>query len=186
VSSDQRPIAVSAAELGAGVGETTMRFVLAAIVTLSLVVALLDVHGSTDEQPAIKRAVKAPFLDLARRDARSLCADFTASVAASFDGKSCVANVADAFRRETRGEETVACEDSPRQSVSEVSWHGDHASAVLRCTESGASGRKLELLKVDGSWQIATPARLETRVSCRGVGGQEHCAELSWIRFGGS
>ena len=47
---------------------------------LDMGLAAMRVHGSRNERAAIRRAVRAPFADLRRRDARRLWADFTPAV----------------------------------------------------------------------------------------------------------
>src|ERR1035438_2659299 len=116
---------------------TAMRVVLwgiIALVGLGLLLESIGVHGSKDERAAIRRAVRAPLADLQRRDARSLCDDFTPAVDADFadgHGSDCESNVDYAFQM-TKNEAAYAPppELPSRLQVTEISWHGSHGAAV--------------------------------------------------------
>jgi len=151
-----------------------MRLLIWGIVGLSglgLVIQLIGVHGTTDEQAAIRRAVRAPFQDLRRRDARALCEDFTPAVAAkltSVDG-SCASHVGELFARSAQDAEYVPSHgllSHGRIEVRAIRVHSDRATA-----ESVGPGRPAlvfhwQLTLVNGRWRIATPATLQMQSDC--------------------
>jgi hypothetical protein len=139
------------------------------------VVQSVGVHGSTDERAAIRRALRAPFADLKRRDARALCDDFTPSVAAGLAsgaaGSNCEQRVGALFVRARGAGEYFSPGDRPasgRLAVSAIRWRGNSATAPLRAQPEGLAGGSLRLELRDRRWRIATPARLEARTDCAG------------------
>ncbi len=150
-----------------------MRFglcVIAALVTLGLIVQTLDVHGSKDEQSAIRHALKAPLGDFRHRDGRALCGDFTPAVAAHIAagyGPNCESNVTRMFRL-TRDEPVslILRESRRRLRIKDISWHGDHATAAFADPGRPGSEQHWRLGMVGGRWRIETPARLEVRFEC--------------------
>jgi hypothetical protein len=151
-----------------------MRMLVLGIVGLSglgWVVQSVGVHGSTNERAAIRRALRAPFADLKRRDARALCDDFTPSVAAGLtrgaDGDDCEQRVSALFVRARGAGEYVAPNGGPasgRLTVSAIRWRGDRATVASSDRASGPGSLQLELRAL--RWRIATPARLEVRADC--------------------
>ena len=151
-----------------------MRLLISGIVVLSglgLVIQLIGVHGSTDEQAAIRRAVRAPFQDLRRRDARALCEDFTPAVAVkltSIDG-SCASHVG---RRVARRAQAAQPAPAPgRRAHGRVGGrasrgHGDRATAESVGPGKPALVRHWQLTRVNGRWRIATPATLQMQSDC--------------------
>lgn len=150
----------------------------------------IGVHGSINERAAINRAVRAPFVDLQRRDAHALCEDFTPPVAAHLAvgaGDDCERRVAALFQR-TRGvgEYLPPREDrtSSRLAVSAVHWHGDRATADTSY-RTGVSGRRAWSLRMHAlRWRVATPAKLEMRAYCTGHPvGASGCVDALSMRF---
>lgn len=168
-----------------------MRFglcVIAALVTLGLVVQVLKVHGSKDERSAIRHALRAPLSDFRRRDGRALCADFTPSVGAHFaagNGADCESNVARMFRLTRDEPASLSWRESPsRLRITDISWHGDRATAASIYSGRPASEKRWRLGMLDGRWRIETPARLEVRADCRHhSGGRRVCVSSLWMRF---
>lgn len=151
-----------------------MRLLIWGIVGLSglgLVIQLIGIHGATDEQAAITRAVRAPFQDLRRRDARALCEDFTPAVAAkltSIEG-SCSSHVGRLFARSAQDAEYVPSQgllSHGRVEVRAIHLHDDRATADSVGPGKPALVRHWQLARVDGRWRIATPARLQMQSDC--------------------
>ncbi|HST32233.1 MAG TPA: hypothetical protein VLJ80_01820 [Solirubrobacteraceae bacterium] len=134
-------------------------------------IQLIGVHGSTDEQAAITRAVRAPFQDLRRRDARALCEDFTPPVAVkltSVEG-SCASHVSRLFARSARDAEYVPSQgplSHGRVEVRAIRLHDDRATADSVGPGVPARVRHWQLARVDGRWRIATPATLQMQSDC--------------------
>jgi hypothetical protein len=134
-------------------------------------IQLIGVHGSTDEQAAITRAVRAPFQDLRRRDARALCEDFTPAVAAkltSIEG-SCASHVGRLFARSARDAEYVPSHgllSHGRVEVRAIHLDDDRATADSVGPGEPALVRHWLLARVDGRWRIATPATLQMQSDC--------------------
>ena len=155
-----------------------MRMLILGIVGLSglgWAVQSVGVHGSTDERAAIRRALRAPFADLKRRDARALCGDFTPSVAATLasgaPGSSCEQRVNALFVLAHDAGEYVSPDDRPadgRLAVGAIHWRGNSATAPSRAQSEGLRGGSLRLESRALRWRIATPARLEARTDCAG------------------
>jgi hypothetical protein len=151
-----------------------MRLLIWGIVGLSglgLVIQLVGVHGTTDEQAAITRAVRAPFQDLRRRDARALCEDFTPAVAAkltSIEG-GCASNVGRLFARSAEDAEYVPSQgllSHGHVGVRAIHRHDDRATADSVGPGKPAPVRHWQLARVDGRWRIATPATLQMQSDC--------------------
>jgi len=151
-----------------------MRLLIWGIVGLSglgLMIQLIGIHGSTDEQAAVRRAVRAPFQDLRRRDARALCEDFTPAVAArltNIDG-SCSSHVGELFARSARDAEYVPSQgllSHGRLQVRAIRVHEDRATADTIGPGKPALVRHWQLMRVNGRWRIATPATLEMQSDC--------------------
>lgn len=151
-----------------------MRLLISGIVALSglgLAIQLIGVHGTTDEQAAIRRAVRAPFQDLRRRNARALCGDFTPAVAAkltSIDG-SCASHVGELFARSARDAEYVPSQgllSHGRVEVRAIRLHDDRATAESVGPGKPALVRHWQLTRVNGRWRIATPATLQMQSDC--------------------
>lgn len=144
---------------------------IVAIFGLAVGVAAISVHGSADERAAIRRAVRAPLLDLRRRNARRLCDDFTAGAQAHLasGAGSCDARLAEDFRMagatllspSTDGSALAA-----RLRVNAISWHGDRATAVSFYAADRASVQRWRLQRVGDAWRIATPATLRLQAEC--------------------
>jgi hypothetical protein len=151
-----------------------MRLLIWGIVGLSglgLVIQLIGVHGSTDEQAAITRAVRAPFQDLRRRDARALCEDFTPAVAAKLTSTegSCAGHVGRLFARSARDAEYVPSQgllSHGRVEVRAIRLHDDRATADSVGPGTPARVRHWQLARVEGRWRIATPATLQMQSDC--------------------
>jgi hypothetical protein len=173
-----------------------MRILIWGIVGLSglgWAIQSVGVHGSTNERAAIRRALRAPFADLKRRDARALCDDFTPSVAAALasgaGGSTCEQRVSTLFLRARGAGEYVSPGNRPasgRLAVSAIRWRGNSATAPSRAQSDGLAGESLRLELRAQRWRIATPARLEARTDCAGdpVGGSG-CVYAVSLRFGG-
>lgn len=138
---------------------------------LSFAVQAIDVHGSTNERAAIKRAVRAPHADLKRRDARALCEDFTPSAAAQLAGdrgQSCERRVSAFFRRAHGAGEYVPPNQRTtggRLAVGAIHWGADRATAI---SGAGAgNGRTVRLELLAKRWRITTPASLALLTDCR-------------------
>jgi hypothetical protein len=151
-----------------------MRLLISGIVVLSglgLAIQLIGVHGSTDEQAAVRRAVRAPFQDLRRRDARALCEDFTPAVAArltSIDG-GCSSHVGELFVRSARDAEYVPSQGLLSRGhfeVRAIRVHEDRATAESVGPGKPALVRHWQLRRVHGRWRIATPATLQMQSDC--------------------
>jgi hypothetical protein len=169
-----------------------MRLLIWGIVGLSglgLAIQLVGIHGSTDEQAAVRRAVRAPFQDLRRRDARALCEDFTPAVAAkltSVDG-SCASHVGRLFARSAQDAEYVPSQgllSHGRFEVRAIRVHEDRATAESVGPGKPALVRHWQLARVDGRWRIATPATLEMQSDCdRHPFGDAGCLDVLSMRL---
>ncbi|HUA73700.1 MAG TPA: hypothetical protein VL988_02990 [Solirubrobacteraceae bacterium] len=151
---------------------------------LGAIVQLIGVHGATDERAAIRRALRAPFQDLRRRDARALCEDFTPPVAARLaeaSPGSCPAQVGRLFRVSRGDMELVAPQSSTargRGAVTAIAWRGDHASALSSLLGASNPSRRWRLLREHGRWRISTPVTLRMRSDCTGhLLGAHGCVE---------
>jgi hypothetical protein len=159
-----------------------------ALVGLGLLLESIGVHGSKDERAAIRRAVRAPLADLQRRDARSLCDDFTPAVDADFadgHGSDCESNVDYAFQM-TKNEAAYAPppELPSRLQVTEISWHGSHGAAVSVYPGKPDSMRQWKLAMLDHRWRIETPAKLELQADCQHhLLGTRACVRVMLMRF---
>jgi hypothetical protein len=169
-----------------------MRVLILGIVGLSglgLLLQLVGVHGATDEPAAITRAVRAPFQDLRRRDARALCEDFTPAVAAkltSIEG-SCASHVGRLFARSARDAEYVPSRgllSHGRVEVRAIHVHNDRATADSVGPGRPALVRHWQLARVGGHWRIATPATLQMRSDCeRHPFGDSGCVDVLSMRL---
>jgi hypothetical protein len=140
-------------------------------------VQTIGVHGSTDQHAAIRRAVRAPFLDLRHHNARALCEDFTPAVAAHLahdsstgSGATCETRVSNFFQlAQTDGEYVSAANRMPleRLQVLDISWHGTRATASSRNPQIPGSELHWQLQLLSHGWQIATPASLQEHSDCR-------------------
>jgi hypothetical protein len=152
-----------------------MRILIWGIVGLSglgFAVQAVGVHGSTDERAAIRHAVRAPFDDLRRRDARALCEDFAPSVAAHLTASSerCAAAVASLLGRRAIGPGHPAVGRPVR--VADIDRRGRRASAEVLFEDSlQTAPRRLRLQMIGRHWRIATPASLRLRSDCGPVHG---------------
>jgi hypothetical protein len=172
-----------------------MRLLIWGIVGLSglgVVIQLVGVHSGTDEPAAIARAVRAPFEDLRRRDARALCEDFTPAVAAtltSIEG-GCASHVGRLFARSAGDAEYVPSQgllSHGRIEVRAVRVHDDRATADSVGPGRPALVRHWQLARVDGHWRIATPARLQMRSDCeRHPFGGSGCIDVLSMRLAGA
>jgi hypothetical protein len=160
-----------------------------ALFGLGMGLAAMRVHDSRNERAAIRRAVRAPFADLRRRDALRLCADFTPAVDARLapGNGSCPARLTQTLDLTRSASGYVAApEPTPpsRLSVTRISWQGDQASAVSSYPGIAGSERHWRLQRVGQRWRIATPARLDMRSGCqhRQFGGHA-CVNAMSIRF---
>jgi hypothetical protein len=169
-----------------------MRMLIWGIVGLSglgFAVQMIDVHGSTNDRAAIRRAVRAPLADLKRRDARALCEDFTPSVAAHLVGgasESCEQSVSALFRVARNAPEYVPPTDrsARRLAVSAVHWRGARATVVSSYRAEASTRRKLRLELLGRRWRIATPTRLEMRSDCSDHPfGASGCVYAMSVRF---
>jgi len=170
-----------------------MRLLIWGIVGLSglgLIIQMIGIHGSTNEQSAIRLAVRAPFQDLRRHDAEALCADFTPAVAAELaaSGGSCATRVGRLFRLSSSDAEYVPSQGPlarGRVAVTSIRRHGDRATADSVGPGSPGLVRHWQLALVDGRWRIATPAMLQMRSDCRrrpfGVPG---CLDVLSVQLG--
>jgi hypothetical protein len=172
-----------------------MRVLILGIVGLSglgLAVQSVGVHGSTNERAAVRRALRAPFADLKRRDARALCDDFTPAVAAdlaSGAGGDCEQQVSALFVRARGAGEYISPHDgsvSERLASGTIHWRGDRATAAWSNQSGGLRRGSLQLEMHAQRWRIATPARLELRADCAGHPfGESGCVDAISLRFGG-
>jgi len=150
--------------------------------------AAMSVRGSTDERSAIRLAVRAPFADARRHDALRLCADFTPTVDARLapGNGDCDARVARTFRL-TRGaalDLRASERASPRRlRVAQITWSGDHATAVSSYPGSPGSERRWRLQRIDHVWRIATAATLDIRADCRRRSVVQSCVYAMAMRF---
>jgi hypothetical protein len=172
-----------------------MRMLILGIVGLSglgWAVQSVGVHGSTNERAAIRRALRAPFVDLKRRDARALCGDFTPSVAAHLaSGASgdCEQRVSTVFMRAHDVGEYISARDgstSGRLTPSVIRWHGGRATTTLSDQIGGVGRESLQLEMHAQRWRIATTARLELHADCGGHPfGGAGCVDAISLRFPG-
>jgi hypothetical protein len=153
------------------------------------VIQLAGIHGATDEQAAVRQAVRAPFQDLRRRDARALCDDFTPAVAAdltSADG-SCASHVGRLFQRSARDAEYVPSQgllSHGRIEVRAIRLHGDRATADSVGPGTAALVRHWQLERVKGQWRISTPATLAMQSDCqRHPFGGSGCIDVLSMRL---
>ncbi|HEY2719510.1 MAG TPA: hypothetical protein VGI52_07760 [Solirubrobacteraceae bacterium] len=172
-----------------------MRMLIWGIVGLSglaLGIQAIDVHGSINERPAIEQAVRAPLRDLRRRNPRALCEDFTPAVASHLTRAAgdCVAQVRRLFSLAAAEGEYVLTQGpaaSQRFAPTDISWHGDRATAATTDIAQPTPAPDLwELELVHGRWRIATPTWLKMRPVCgqRAPGG-DHCPGALSMRFAG-
>lgn len=138
---------------------------------LAFAVQMIGVHGSTDEQAAIRHAVRAPFRDFRRRDALALCEDFTPAVATGLTGGrgSCRARVSRLFRLGAGEGEYVPAREAPRRGgvpVEAIARHGDRATASSPGEDVPGQTLRWRLSLVQGRWRIATPYALRLRSNC--------------------
>ncbi len=170
-----------------------MRLLIWGIVGLSglgLLVQMIGIHGSTDERAAISHAVRAPFRDLRRHDAHSLCADFVPAVAADLTatGGSCAARVGRLFRLSAGAAEYVPSQgllSHGRVTVTRIRMHGDRATADSVGPGSPGLLRHWLLARVHGRWRIATPATLQVHSDCeQHPFGASGCLDVLSMRLG--
>jgi hypothetical protein len=154
-------------------------------------VAAISVHGSADERAAIRRAVRAPMLDLRRRNARGLCDDFTAGAKAHIapGAGSCDAKLVEDFRL-ARAVAVYPPADGTALArglrVTEISWHDDRATASSSYAGDRSSVRHWHLRRVGQDWRIATPATLQVQADCRALQpAKRACAYALSLRFEG-
>jgi hypothetical protein len=151
----------------------------------------IDVHGSTNDRAAIKRAVRAPLADLRRRDAHALCEDFIPTVAAHLAGNPadrCEQNVSVLLRAARNAPEYVppAERSAHDLTVNAVHWRGDRATAVSSYRPGAPARRELRLEMLARRWRIATPTRLELLSDCSDHPfGARGCVYAMSIRFAG-
>ena len=158
---------------------------------LGFAVQAIDVHGSTNERAAIKRAVRAPRADLRRRDARALCEDFTPSAAAQLagdHGQSCERRVSAFFRRAHGAGEYVAPNERTaggRLAVGAIHWGANRATAISSSVAGAGKGRTVRLELFAKRWRITTPATLALLTDCRahpfGTPGCIHAMSLQFV-----
>ncbi len=170
-----------------------MRILIWGIVGLSglgFAVQALGIRGSKNESAAIRHAVRAPFGDLRRHDARGLCEDFAPSVAAHLTTGSgrCEAAVTTLFGRGAADPEISGEHSSQRRlvKVTDIHWHGEQASAeVVLDVPSQEAPHRFRLRMIGRHWRIATPASLQLRPDCRQLSsGIRPCVEALSMRMG--
>lgn len=154
-----------------------------------LVIQLIGIHGATNERGAIRHAVRAPFQDLRRHDARALCGDFVPAVAADLTtpGGSCAVRVARLFQLSSSDAEYVPAQGllSPgRVTVTSIRRDGDRASADSVGPGSPGILRHWQLALVKGRWRIATPATLQLHSDCRHPFGASGCLNVLSMLLG--
>ncbi len=162
---------------------------MVAVFGLAACVAAISVHGSADERAAIRRAVRAPLLDLSRRDPRRLCDDFTAGAEAHIapGAGSCDSRLSYDFRMARAAvlySPTQPAGPASRLRVSAISWHGDRATAVSSYPGDPSSVYHWRLRRTRDRWRIATPATLQLRAGCpRPAPAGRQCAYALSMRF---
>ncbi|MFI4991325.1 MAG: hypothetical protein ACHQHO_10495 [Solirubrobacterales bacterium] len=170
-----------------------MRLLIWGIVGLSglgLVIQLIGIHGATNERSAIQHAVRAPFQDLRRHDARALCGDFIPAVAADLTarGRSCAARVEQLFHRSSSETEYLPSHSlllPGRVTVTSIHRYGDRATADSVGPGSPGLVRHWQLARVDGRWRVATPATLQLQSDCRRRPfGASGCLDVLSMRLG--
>lgn len=129
--------------------------------------------GSSDSPPGeISRAARAPYVDLIRRDAQALCADFTSPAAERLARRvsrsaSCEVRVAGAFARSAPFEPISRPAALGAIRVRGVTQHGDAASATITYGPSRSGTRvTLEFTRIGGDWRVATPPTLGLIKGC--------------------
>jgi hypothetical protein len=161
-----------------------------ALCGLGVLIQLIGIHGSTNERAAIMRAVRAPFQDLRRRDARALCDDFTPAVAAELTARRgrCAAQVDRLFRHSAGDAEYLPPQSLLSRGRVEVETiHRQGARATADSVGPGTSGpvRHWQLALVHGRWRIATPATLRLASDCAHHPlGAPRCLDLLSMRVG--
>jgi hypothetical protein len=164
---------------------------IVAVFGLAVGVAAISVHGSADERAAIRRAVRAPLLDLRRRDARRLCDDFTAGVRAHLapGAGSCDSRLAEDFRMASATFLSPSTDGSALAShlrVNAISWDGNRATAVSFYAGDRSSVHRWRLQRVGDAWRIATPATLRLQADCpRPQPAERGCAGALSMHFAG-
>jgi hypothetical protein len=159
------------------------------VLGLAGAVAAISVHGSADERAAIRHALRAPLLDLRRRDARRLCGDFTVAAEAHIapGAGSCHSRLAEDFRLARAAAiypRTDATALASGLQVTGISWHDDRATATSSYAGDPASARHWRLQRVGEAWRIATPATLQMQADCRRPEpAKRDCAYALSLRF---
>lgn len=171
-----------------------MRLLIWGIIGLSglaFAVQMLGVHGATNEQAAIRRAVRAPFRDLRRRDARALCDDFIPPVAAHLAATpgDCAQAIGHLFRLSAHDAEYVPAKETAAHEalhVDAISLHGPYATAAFTGPEARGQVHRWRLSLLHGRWRIASPATLRLLSDCaRRPFGDPACLDRLTLRLAG-
>jgi hypothetical protein len=122
--------------------------------------AVTGCGGSDSPSTAIGVAIRAPYTAFIRREASTLCADFTPAAAAQLARRvsrssSCQARVAEAFARSEPFERKFQPAALATIRVSGVMQHGDVAGATINYSDS-RTRVLIELVKINDTWRVAT------------------------------
>jgi hypothetical protein len=148
---------------------------------------------SVSPEAAIGRAAAAPYRDVLRRDATSLCADLVPAVAAQLvkgaaPGSNCEAAARQVFAETTRGEEPPSGGVSVKPVIKHLELTGQratvkialktmkasrhHGTTAVQIGETGTLTINLE--EVSGRWLVSSPAKLAAIIGCHGI-PPRHC-----------
>ena len=148
--------------------------------------ALVGCGGSRSETAAIEQAVRAPLIAYMGDQVGALCGSFTPTVAAGLTPRStsCSAGVARAIAAMRNTAIGFARGELPQNLKITIVQHGDTAKATTTWPWHEGAVR-LELVKQDGGWRIASRTTLVEDVVCGVVLFQEDtCAASFSIVFG--
>lgn len=162
----------------------SFRWIVSVLVMLGVMaaVAVAGSLGQSNPRTAIIEAARAPYVAFAHRDAHALCSDFTAAVSiylirGTSRDEECVERVSKAFAAVGRRDEGLAQALLAAIRVVNVTWHGVHARVgfLIGGKGGGAGKLMLNLLRVAGTWRIATRPVLIVTSRCHTQTEGAHC-----------
>jgi hypothetical protein len=150
-----------------------MRWRLLTLPALGLVLLTIKSNATVNMSEAITAAARAPYVALARRDARALCSDFVPAASRQLARNvshlaSCQARVAEAFAVSAPFEPPSRVGLLRDVKVGGISWHGNRARANVSYGKAGQSseGVRIALGKISGRWLVSTQPRLALIKAC--------------------